>query len=717
MATFTGTGSHNSNYTGTLTVTEQSYDIASNTSVVAYSLVLTGNSGYYFQQTYLTTKVSINGTTVQDRYEQISMPSPSGGTSTYTVCSGTTTVQHNNDGTKTITVYATMSTPTTQSYLPGTVNVPSGLNGSLTLTTIPRASTLSVPGFSIAASSTITISAASPSFTHTITYNFYGLTGTIATLAAGVTSTTWTPPNTFYAKLPNSTQGPITLTLKTYSGATEVGSNTYEKQVYVLSGIVPTAPTITLSAVNSNAWFNARGLYVGGYSAVRVQSSASPGTGASMSSYSISGSISGSGADYTSGILPYGQKTITVTAMDSRGRTNSSSTSVNFITYSYPSITTFTAERGTYAGGTWTSNVNGDHIRVTAVGTVSLGVNGNTGTVTVKIGNTNPSATSGNYYYFTSTNATTAYAVTGTITDSVGYSSSRGLTVPAIEVPFNINVDLPGIGVGMIAQTSRNFEIGPAWHFVANGKFNVMNHMPYSFNATGASGSAGYARIATVTITGTALSAPIEFKCARRFDNSHFLINMRFANLSDSLDPALESLTVDTWTGTDAPVNGVFAIKTATSVWDVYVLKNTNYDEIEVTTTVPNIDQRACNITYVNSGLASKPAGAVDASVPFQFPRFVKFSVPANSTARITFSSEVSMVLSCTGWDVNLRSGMWHIAGYADSSRADVTALKSASGITITGVSGQLAWDIKNSRSVAALFGVLVMYGGIPTIS
>lgn len=717
MATFTGTGSHNSNYTGTLTVTEQSYDIASNTSVVAYSLVLTGNSGYYFQQIYLTTKVSINGTTVQDRYEKISMPSPSGGTSTYTVCSGTTTVQHNNDGTKTITVYATMSTPTTQTYLPGTVNVPSGLNGSLTLTTIPRASTLSVPGFSIGASSTITISAASSSFTHTITYNFYGLTGTIATLAAGVTSTTWTPPNTFYAKLPNSTQGPITLTLKTYSGATEVGSNTYEKQVYVLSGVVPTAPTITLSAVNSNAWFNARGLYVGGYSAVRVRSSASPGTGASMSSYSISGSISGSGADYTSGILPYGQKTITVTAMDSRGRTNSSSTTVNFLSYSNPSITTFTAERGTYANGSWTSNVNGDHIRVTAVGTVSLSVNGNTGTITVKIGGTSPSATSGNYYYFTHTNATSAYAITGTITDSVGYSSSRGLTVPAIEVPFNINVDLPGVGVGMIAQTSRNLEIGPDWHLVANGKFNVMNYGPYSFNAKGTMGSSGYARIATITVTGYNLSAPLEFKCARRFDNSHFTISIRFTDTGSSLDPNIESFTCDSWTGDVNPVQGIFAVKVTTSVWDIYVLKNTAYDEIEVIATVPNIDQRACNVTFADAGQASKPAGAVDASVPFQFPRFVKFSVPANSTVRITFSSEVSMVLSCTGWDINLRSGMWHIAGYSDSSRADVTALKSASGITITGVSGQLAWDIKNSRSVAALFGVLVMYGGTPTIS
>lgn len=714
MATFTGTGSHNSNYTGTLTVTESSYSVANNTSEVAYSLVLTGNSGYYFQQWYLTTKVTINGTEVQNRYEQISMPSPSGGVSTYAVCNGTLTVPHNNDGTKTISVSASMSTVTSQSILPGTIN----MSGSLALTTIPRASTMTVPSLTIGSAGTFTISAASSAFTHTITYSFQGLTGTAATLNAGVSTASWTPPNTFYAKLPNSVSGTVSYVLHTYSGATEVGSVSYTGTVSVGSTIKPTAPTVTLSPVNTNAWISSKGLYVGGYTKLRVQSSATAGSGATMSSYTISGAFSATGADVTTTTaLTAGTKSITVTATDSRGRTNSTTTTVTFLSYSSPSLTTFTAERGTYAGGTWISNVNGDHIRVTAIGTVSLSANGNAGTITVKIGGTSPSATSGNYYYFTHTNATSAYAITGTITDSVGYSSSRGLTVPAIEVPFNINVDLPGVGVGMIAQTSRNLEIGPDWHLVANGKFNVMNYGPYSFNAKGTMGSSGYARIATITVTGYNLSAPLEFKCARRFDNSAFTISVRFTNTGSSLDPNIESFTCDWWTGNVNPVQGIFAVKVTTSVWDIYVLKNTAYDEIEVIATVPNIDQRACNVTFADAGQASKPNNAIDCSMPIQMPVFFKFSVAAGATVRISFTSEVSMVLSCTGWDVNLRSGMWHIAGYADSSRADVTALKSASGITITGVSGLLAWDIKNTRSVAALFGVLVMYGGIPTLS
>lgn len=460
MATFTGTGSHNSNYTGTLTVTEQSYSVADNTSVVAYSLVLTGNSGYYFQQWYLTTKVTINGTEVQNRYEQISMPSPSGGVSTYAVCSGTLTVPHNNDGTKTIAVSASMSTVTSQSFLPGTIN----MSGSLALTTIPRASTMTVPSFTIGSAGTMTISMASSSFSHTITYSFSGLTGTAASVNAGVSSASWTPPTTFYAKLPNSTSGTVSLVLNTYSGSTLVGSKSYTATVSVGSSIKPTVPSITLSPVNTNTWLNSKGLYVAGYTKIRVRSSATAGSGASISSYTISGAFSGTGSDVTSSVISSsGTKSVTVTVTDSRGRTNSASSSVSFLAYSYPSLTTFTAVRGTYSGGTWTSDANGDHVRVQAVGTVSLSANGNTGTKTVKIGSTNPSATSGNYYYFTGTNATTSYTVTGTITDSLGNSTTRTLTVSTVEVPFNVDVDLPGVGVGMIAQSSKTFEVASDW--------------------------------------------------------------------------------------------------------------------------------------------------------------------------------------------------------------------------------------------------------------
>lgn len=450
MATWTGTGAHNNNFTGTLTVTEDSYNVAGNSSTVSYSLVLTGNSGYYFQDYYLETQISINGSLVQDRDEKISMPTPSQGVSNYTVCSGTVQVPHNADGTKTITVWATMETVTTQSYLPGEIKMPSGLNGSLTLTTIPRESTMTVPSLTVGTSATFTISANSNTFSHTITYSFEGLTGTAATVSAGVTTASWTPPTSFYAKMPSSTSGTVSLVLHTFSGGTEIGSKSYSKTVSIPSSIKPTAPTVTLSPVNSNAWLNSNSIYAGGYTKLKVVSSATAGTGATMSSYTISGAVSGTGASYTSSsALSAGSKSVTVTATDSRGRTNSTTKSVTFQEYSNPTFSTFKATRGTYNNGTWTADAYGNHIRVEAVGSVSLSSDGNTGTKTVKIGNTSPAATSGNYYYFTNTNAATAYTVSGSITDLVGNTGTKSLSVAAN--PSASTLTIPTLTIGSAA--------------------------------------------------------------------------------------------------------------------------------------------------------------------------------------------------------------------------------------------------------------------------
>ena len=459
MATYSAVDTRTGKYTLTLTVTEDSYSIANNSSVVSYSLSLKGVDGYYYQQYGTTYIVNVNGEQV-NTYQQLSMPSPSQGVSTLSICSGTVTVPHNNDGAKSITCSASLTTATSQSYLPGSIVIG---DHTLALTNIPRTSSMTVPSMTVGSSATFNVSAASSSFTHTITYTFGSLSGTAATLSAGATSATWTPPTTFYAQMPNSTSKTVSLILHTFSGATEIGSVSYSGTVSVGSAIKPTAPTVTLTPVNTNAWINSHNLYVGGYSKVKVQSSATAGSGASMSSYTISGAFSGTGSNVTSDVLTAGNKTIKVTATDSRGRTNSTTNTVTFLSYSNPAITTFKATRGTYSGGSWTSNTSGSHIRIQAVGSVSLSNEGNTGTITVKTGNTNPSATSGNYYYFTSTNATTSYTFTGTITDSVGNTVTKKLTVSTITVPLNIDVDLPSVGVGMIAQNANQLDINTSW--------------------------------------------------------------------------------------------------------------------------------------------------------------------------------------------------------------------------------------------------------------
>lgn len=447
-------------------VMNETTDIETNTSSISWQLQLSlkSGSGWSFYDFGVGWEAYINGVRVAYHNRNTSDRYTLTAGNTWTMASGTTSVVHDTDGTKTISCSASMDMASSPSGAG-----PLSLSGTWELTDIPRASSLTIPTLTIEESATLTVTAASNTFTHEITYVFADLSGTIASLSAGVSSTTWTPPNTFYAKIPNATSANITITLDTYTGSTLVGTATYTVPINVGVNIKPTIPTVTTSPVNTNAWLNSQGLYVGGYSRLKVQSSASPGTGATIQSYTISGAFSATGADVTSGVLTSGVKSVTVTVTDSRGRTNVISTSVTFLEYANPALTTFVAERGTYADGSWTSNVNGDHIRVTAAATVSLSSEGNTGTIVVKVGGNAPDATSGSYYYWTSTNSTTTYTATGTVTDSLGNSSTRTLSISTVEVPFNINVDLPGIGVGMIAQKTRVFQFPLNWQIEIGG--------------------------------------------------------------------------------------------------------------------------------------------------------------------------------------------------------------------------------------------------------
>ena len=466
MATKTITSGESSRGFTFSLVMNETIDIETNTSSIAWTLQLSlkSGSGWSFYDFGVGWSAYINGVRVayHDRYSSDRYTLTAG--NTWTMASGTTTVTHDTDGTKTISCSASMDMATSPSGAG-----PLSCSGTWVLTTIPRASSLTIPTLTIEQSATLTITAASNTFTHVISYVFSDLSGTIASLNAGVTTTTWTPPNTFYAKIPNATSGNVSITLDTYTGGTLVGSVTYTVPVNVGTSIKPTVPTVTTSPVNTNAWLNSQGLYVGDYSRVRVQSSASPGSGATIASYTISGAFSATGADVTSGVLTSGSKSITITATDSRGRTNTRTVTVTFLEYASPALTTFAAERGTYSGGVWSSDVNGNHIRINAVATVSLSGQGNTGSITVTVGGNAPDVSSAPYYIWTSTNNTTTYTAVGTVTDSVGSQSTRTISISTVEVPFNINVDLPGIGAGMIAQNSREFSIADSWAMKLGG--------------------------------------------------------------------------------------------------------------------------------------------------------------------------------------------------------------------------------------------------------
>lgn len=153
-------------------------------------------------------------------------------------------VSHNTDGKLTITISGNFDTNGPSSVTTGSVSK------SWTLTTIPRASSVTCADGNIGSSTTINISRASSSFTHTLTYSFQGLTGTIATKTPS-TSMGWIIPTSFYAKIPSAKSGQGTITCQTYSGNTLIGTKTCTFNAMVLEST--NKPTVTATVADVNA--------------------------------------------------------------------------------------------------------------------------------------------------------------------------------------------------------------------------------------------------------------------------------------------------------------------------------------------------------------------------------------------------------------------------------------------------------------------------------
>ena len=207
-----------------LVLTEESTDAAANTSTVSYTLQLLSGDGNRFDWE-LTSTLSINGTQVATKTQEHYLDY----NSAWVLLSGTTTVPHDDDGTAALEFSATV-TPWNggNTYTPPTLT----LSDTLTLTQIPRESTIAATGAYIGESTTIAISRSSSAFTHSIHYQFGGLsgylqnsTGTIGATERKLTATTvvFPVPESFYAQIPNDARGQCTLTCKTYSGTTQIG--------------------------------------------------------------------------------------------------------------------------------------------------------------------------------------------------------------------------------------------------------------------------------------------------------------------------------------------------------------------------------------------------------------------------------------------------------------------------------------------------------------
>ena len=145
-------------------------------------------------------------------------------------------------------------------------------------------------------------------------------------------------------------------------------------------------------------------------------------------------------------------------------------------TYNVPSVTNFTYERGSGSSDSnWRSDPNGSDVRIKYTASITSDISGNTTSLVVKLGTTilfsSSNASSGSYsLYKQGIGTITTYTATITVSDTIGSSKSWNLTVATIEVPLDINVNLPGIACAKVAETKKAFELAEGWTFKIKGK-------------------------------------------------------------------------------------------------------------------------------------------------------------------------------------------------------------------------------------------------------
>ena len=198
-------------YVISLTLTEEETDANANTSLVSYLFTISNTNNNRFIANYNSWTISIGGQDIAIKNFNFNLNE---NYTTQTIASGKLRVAHNADGTCHMSY--DVSIPNIQSwnqYGPPAM----ALSGTWELTPIPQMSSIFCPVGTIGKPVTISIHKADAELSHTVTYAFGSLAGTVAERTQQ-NELQWTIPTAFYTQIPNTRRGTGTLTCRTYNG-------------------------------------------------------------------------------------------------------------------------------------------------------------------------------------------------------------------------------------------------------------------------------------------------------------------------------------------------------------------------------------------------------------------------------------------------------------------------------------------------------------------
>lgn len=314
-------------------------NIAANTTTVNWEMTVSRSSYYH---TYNNNGSSTLSLSLDGRNVHSSNPTWEVWDGEVTLARGSSTVTHNTDGSKTLPLSCTFN-PNNGYHESITVTA------NISLTTIPRASSVSVNAGTIGSPITINISRHSSTFKHTVRYVWGNRSGTIASNVD--TSTTWMIPLDFANEIPNSTSGTGTIYVDTYSAGTKTGTQSTILTASIPQNMKPTLSNVTLTDANGVA----RGL-LNGNNFLQIVSDIQVGFNGASGVYGST--ITGYRAEIVNknhvvtenggrlGMMNFnGSATIRASVVDSRGRqSDARDITINVIEYFAPSLS-FTAVR------------------------------------------------------------------------------------------------------------------------------------------------------------------------------------------------------------------------------------------------------------------------------------------------------------------------------------------------------------------------------------
>lgn len=463
-------------------------NIAANTTVVNWRMTVSRTGAYLTrnEQGDSTLSLDINGGRVHT-----SNPRWRTSGEEFLMASGSTTVGHNADGTKSFPFLATFNP---NNGLHGVITV----SGNISLATIPRSSSVSVGIGTIGSALTININRQSSSFNHTVRYAWGGKSGTIATNVG--TSTTWTIPLDFANDIPNTTSGAGTIFVDTYSGSTKTGTQQVAFTANIPASMKPTFSGVTLTDTNGVA----RSLLSGNnflqiISDIQVSFNGAVGSyGSTIADYRaeiVNRNLSTNSNGGRLGMMNFnGSATIRASVLDSRGRwSDTRDVTINVIEYFAP-ILSFSAVRTretpniiqivrnakiapiTLSGSQ--KNVMTLSFKVAPLGSTSYTAdNGSaTGTFTTQHTLTNSAANmAGNYP------ANKSFTVIGTLADK--FTSIEFSATVATESVVMSYDKYGRVGIGKVVEQGKEGSLDVAGDIYANGKL-IQQHQVTNNNGT-----------------------------------------------------------------------------------------------------------------------------------------------------------------------------------------------------------------------------------------